>query len=101
MPRHWHLHPPGPTHSLFGCAEREVGRLQSYGKQRILGEGNAEHHQVPERPVLSIPLGTKFIVGSERAGAPHRNFARCKRRQPAMLRPRFPAMLEWTTRSWA
>jgi magnesium chelatase family protein len=35
-PRYWHLHPQGPTRSVFGCAEKAVGRLQSYGKKRIL-----------------------------------------------------------------
>ena len=42
--------------SVFGWAQKAVGQLQSYGKKRILHERNAEHHQVPERSVLSIPL---------------------------------------------
>ena len=32
--------------------KKAIGRLQSYGKQRILRDRNAEHHQVPERSVL-------------------------------------------------
>ena len=40
-----------------------VGRLQSYGKQRILRDRNAEHHQVPERSVLSIPLDVQSCGG--------------------------------------
>ena len=52
VPRHWHLHLQGPTHSVFGCAEKAIRHLQSYGKQRILRDRNAEHHQEPERSVL-------------------------------------------------
>ena len=44
------------SRSVFGWAQKAVGQLQSYGKKRILHERNAEHHQVPERSVLSIPL---------------------------------------------
>jgi hypothetical protein len=38
MPRHYHLHPQGPNRWVFGCAEKAVGRLQSYGEKRILSE---------------------------------------------------------------
>jgi hypothetical protein len=34
--RYWHLHPQGPNRSVFGCSEEAVGRLKSYGNQRIL-----------------------------------------------------------------
>ena len=62
MPRYRHLHPQGPTRSVFGCAERAISQLQSYGTKRILRDGDAEHHQVPERSVLSIPLSAALVV---------------------------------------
>ena len=43
--------------SVFGCAEKAVGQLQSCGKKRILCERNARPPQVLERSVLSFPLG--------------------------------------------
>jgi hypothetical protein len=30
--KRWHLHPQGPPRSVFGCAEKAIEGLQSYGK---------------------------------------------------------------------
>src|SRR6476659_7370067 len=68
MPRHWHLYPQGPTRWVFGCAAKAVGRLQSHVQKRILRDLDAEHHQVPERSVLSIPLGVKRNLRLENIG---------------------------------
>src|SRR3972149_6647655 len=57
MPRYQRSHAQGPRRSVFGCAEKAVGQLQSCGKKRILCERNARPPQVLERPVLSFPLG--------------------------------------------
>src|SRR3990170_6344547 len=57
MPRYQRSHAQGPSRSVFGCAEKAVGQLQSRGKKRILCERNARPPQVLERSVLSFPLG--------------------------------------------